>query len=270
MGIGTRIARIVHSTGAGTDDLPLFAGDTAISSQNRGGDLLLCVYSTSPSDLTAVTDHLIANVPGAELQWRQAGTRGAGTGTIARNPLGFQDGVIVPRGEAELNENVWIQDGRYKGGTLLVIRRLRLDILRWNSHSAQAQEATIGRRKITGSPLSGGKPTDTVNLQAKTPEGEYLTPARSHVRAAHPSFTGSHLMLRRGFIFDNGTVAAKPDSGLLFMAYQSDLSTFTNTQLRLDTNDDLMRFVTPTASAPFLILPGFTSARPLGRCLLDA
>jgi dye decolorizing peroxidase len=240
VGIGPRIARIVDPTDAGTDDLPEFAGDQAISPENRGGDLVLCIYSTSPSDLTAITDFLIAKVQGAQLHWRQAGARGAGTGTIARNPLGFHDGVIVPRGQAELDENVWIKKGRYQGGTILVIRRLRLDILRWNAHSTHAQEATIGRRKVSGSPLSGGKPTDTVNLQTKTPEGQYLTPARSHARAAHPSFTGSRLMLRRGYLFDNGTLDAKPDSGLIFMAYQNDVNTFSNTQLRLDTNDDLM------------------------------
>jgi hypothetical protein len=31
-----------------------------------------------------------------------------------------------------------------------------------------------------------------------------------------------------------------------------------------------MTYVTPTASATFLMLPGFTRAAPLGRCLLDA
>jgi dye decolorizing peroxidase len=270
VGIGPRIARMIDRTGAGTTDLPEFAGDDSIPPQNRGGDILLCVYSTSPSNLTAVTDFLISEIPGAELRWRQAGTRGPGTGTIARNTLGFHDGVIVPRGDSELAENVWIRSGRYEGGTILVIRRLRLDLRRWNSQSEHVQERTIGRRKVSGSPLSGGKPTGPVDLQSKTPEGEYLIPARSHVRAAHPSFTGSHLMLRRGFIFDNGSVDGQPDAGLLFMAYQNDLSTFSRTQLRLDTNDDLMQFGKPTASATFLILPGFTVNEPLGKCLLDA
>lgn len=269
VGIGPRIARMVSPTGAGTDELPEFAHDESIRLENRGGDLLLCVYCSSPAMLTAISDFLIAKVRGSELLWRQAGTRGAGTGSVARNPLGFHDGVIVPRGQAELDENVWIQDGRYNDGTILVIRRLRLDIQRWNTQSTGVQEATIGRRKISGSPLSGGKPTDAVNLQTKTAEGDYLTPARSHARAAHPSFTASQLMLRRGYIFDNGSHEGKPDSGLLFMAYQKDLKTFSKTQLRLDANDDLMRYVRPTASATFLVLPGYTESSPLGRCLLE-
>ena len=100
-------------------------------------------------------------------------------------------------------------------------------------------------------------------LRAKTEAGDYLTPARSHVRAAHPSFTGSRLMLRRGYAF--GT--QPDDAGLMFVCFQNELDAFVKTQHRLDELDDLMAFATPTASASFLILPGFAADRPLGATL---
>ena len=102
-----------------------------------------------------------------------------------------------------------------------------------------------------------------VDLEAKTPDGRYVTPARSHARAAHPSFTGSTTMLRGSYSFTD----SDGSRGLLFRCFQRDLDTFVRTQRRLDDVDDLMRFVTPTASASFLVLPGFDADRPLGATL---
>ncbi|MFF1635341.1 Dyp-type peroxidase [Leifsonia sp. NPDC058248] len=269
IGIGPRVARLVDAAGVGTTNLPAFAGDEHISPTNRDGDILIAVSSDSPSTLLPATDFLISRMPGATFRWRQAGVRGHSNGSIVRNPLGFHDGVIVPRGGAQLAENVWISDGRYAEGSIMVIRRLRLDIARWNSLTTSHQESIIGRQKMSGVPLSGGKATDAADLHAKTPDGEYLTPVRSHVRAAHPSFTGSRLMLRRSYMFDSGMQGSVPNAGLLFIAYQNDLNTFIDTQLRLDAQDDLMGFASPSASATFLVLPGFTHTRPLGHCLTN-
>jgi dye decolorizing peroxidase len=67
-------------------------------------------------------------------------------------------------------------------------------------------------------------------------------------------------MLRRGFSYVN----AEDDAGLLFICYQRDIGSFVQTQYRLDQGDDLLRFATPTASAAFLILPGYSGNKPLG------
>ena len=187
-----------------------------------------------------------------------------GEGTVARNPLGYLDGIIVPEGDDELDEHVWITSGALPGATVCVLRRLRLDRRRFVALSVSTRDAVIGRH-ADGRPLSGGGPDAEIDLQAKTPEGDYLVPLHAHARAAHPSFTGSALMLRRGYAFDRGpTSSGVDDAGLLFVCFQHDLDTFVRTQLRLDEVDDLMKFATPTASGSFLILPGYSSSRPLG------
>ena len=264
VGLGPRLIAAIDPTLPGAEDLPSFAGDEAIPDNRRGGDVLFAAYSSDPTVLRSVLRVLLAAVPGAVLRWEQRAFRGAGEGGVVRNPLGFMDGIIVPHTDEEFDRNVWISDGPLAGGTICVLRRLRLDGAAFHKRSLPEQEAVFGRRFSDGAPLSGGGPLDQVNLRAKTPEGDYLVPADAHARAAHPSFTGSELMLRRGYAFDDGG----DDTGLLFVCFQRSLRTFVATQERLDDVDALSQFVTPTGSATFVILPGFDRTTPLGATLL--
>lgn len=267
IGLGPRLVRTIDPSLPGADDLPEFAGDDAIPGHARGGDLLIALYATDPTVLPGVAAHLTDAVPGARSRWQQSGFRGPGEGTVARNPLGYQDGVMVPHGE-ELDDAVWIADGPAAGGTIAVIRRLRLDIDAFHDLDRTARDGVIGRERVSGAPLSGGDLHAAADLTAKTPEGEYVIPARSHVRAAHPSFTGSPLMLRRSYGYRNTmSPTGAPDDGVLFVCFQNDLGVFTRTQHRLDEVDDLMTFAAPTASATFLILPGRAGEEPLGASL---
>ncbi|SDT72529.1 Dyp-type peroxidase [Jiangella sp. DSM 45060] len=261
VGLGPRVVAAFGDALPGAQPLPAFAADASVPPERTGGDLLIAVYASDPNDAHRGASWLAERAaPDAVLRWSQRGFRAPGTGTIARNPLGFHDGVIVPRNADEQDEHVWIADGPLAGGSICVVRRLRLDAARFTAEPVDRQEAVIGRHRNDGSPLSGGGPTGEVDLLAKTPDGQYVTPARSHVRAAHPSVTGSALMLRRGYAFDDGAA----DAGLLFVCFQRDLRTFVQTQFRLDEVDDLSAYVTPTGSATFLVLPGFDADHPLG------
>ena len=264
VGLGPRVIAAKDPTLPGAEDLPDFAGDAAIPLERRGGDVLLAAYGSDPTVLRPVLNLLRASVPGAVSRWEQRAFRGPGDGGVVRNPLGFLDGIIVPHSDDEFEKNVWISDGPLAGGTICVLRRLQLDVATFQSHSLDEQEAVLGRRRSDGAPLSGGKPLDQIDLRAKTPEGEYLVPTHAHARAAHPSFTGSELMLRRGYAFDDG----EGDTGLLFVCFQRSLRTFVATQQRLDDVDALSQFVTPTGSATFVILPGFDRSTALGAGLL--
>jgi dye decolorizing peroxidase len=272
VGIGPRLVRAVDPSLPGAVELPRFASDDGLTADRIGGDILLAAYSSNPNDADHAVRWLASRVSGAgaSLRWSQRLFRGPGNGTVTRNPLGFHDGIIVPHGDTELDQHVWIPEGPLAGGTICVVRRLRLDSSGFHGESQARQEAIIGRRRHDGSPLSGGERDDEVDLLAKSPDGQYVVPARSHVRAAHPSFTGSALMLRRGYAFDDGSLGDDPnirDAGLMFTCFQRELRTFVQTQHRLDETDDLMGYATPTASATFLILPGFTPDRPLGSAL---
>jgi dye decolorizing peroxidase len=65
-------------------------------------------------------------------------------------------------------------------------------------------------------------------------------------------------MLRRSYSID------EPAPGLLFISFQNDLRTFTATLTHMEASDALLRFTTTTASATFLVLPGFDGRHPLG------
>jgi dye decolorizing peroxidase len=265
VGIGPRLVSVIDGELPGAAVLPDFRGDEGITPERNGGDLMIAVHASEGATLHAVLSRVAAAVPEAELTWDEELVRAAGTGTVVRNPLGYLDGIMVPHSDDELAENVWIPAGPAAGGTICVIRRLRLDLAGFGDRPEAERDAIIGRHRVDGSPLSGGDRDDEVDLRAKTEAGDYLTPAHSHVRAAHPSFTGSRLMLRRGYVF--GTES--DDSGLMFVCFQNELDTFVKTQQRLDEVDDLMAFTEPTASGSFLVLPGFSRDSPLGSSLFN-
>lgn len=255
VGVGPRL---VDPALPGGQELPLFPGDQ-VDDRHRGGDLLLQVCADDP----LVVSLAVATLVDADLvpRWRQAGFRGAlGPDGHARNLLGFADGIVVPRGEDELRKEVWLDSpAAVRGGTIAVVRRMRLDVAGFLALPVGQQERVLGRRRDTAEPLSGGGADAEIDLGAKTSDGQYLVPADAHVRRAHPLTSGSGLMLRRGYSYDNGP----GDRGLLFVSFQKQLRTFVATQHRLVEGDALMRYATTTASATFLVLPGFTPDRPL-------
>ena len=68
-------------------------------------------------------------------------------------------------------------------------------------------------------------------------------------------------MLRRSYSFEDG------ETGLFFVSFQNELSTFVSTLERMATSDALLEFTTTTRSATFLVLPGFDADRRLGASL---
>jgi dye decolorizing peroxidase len=135
---------------------------------------------------------------------------------------------------------------------------MELDLPRFAALSVAEQEAVFGRHRASGVPLSGGTVASTPELGAKTADGRYLVPANAHVRRANPTVVGAGLMLRRSYNTD------EPAPGLLFISFQNALRTFTATLTHMDAADALLQFTTTTASATFLILPGFDRRHPLG------
>lgn len=267
VGVGPRLVRAAGASLPGAADLPEFSRER-IHPEARGGDLLMQICADDPL-LLPVAAAALLDQAGDRLRerWRQSARRGAtvplGNGlTAPRNPLGFIDGIVGPHTAAEQRRDLWLAGPpAVAGGTLAVLRRMELDLPRFAALSVAEQEAVLGRHRADGAPLSGGTVASVPELGAKTADGRYLVPADAHVRRANPAVVGTGLMLRRSYSTD------EPAPGLLFISFQNDLRTFTATLTHMDTSDALLRFTTTTASATFLILPGFDRQRPLGSSL---
>ncbi|GAB2608741.1 Dyp-type peroxidase [Streptomyces capparidis] len=264
VGVGPRLVRTAGVSLPGAADLPRFSRER-IAPRARGGDLLLQICADDAL-LPPVVAAALLDEAGDRVRerWRQSARRGAhvslGNGVAApRNPLGFIDGIVGPHTTAERRRDLWLAGPpAVAGGTIAVLRRMELDLPRFAALSVAEQEAVIGRRRASGVPLSGGTVASGPDLGAKTPDGRYLVPVDAHARRANPTVVGTGLMLRRSYGTD------EPAPGLLFISFQNDLRTFTATLTHMDASDALLRFTTTTASATFLILPGFDRRRPLG------
>ncbi len=270
VGVGPGVVRKASAAGAalpGSADLPQFSREEIVP-QARGGDLLIQLCASDalvlPVAAAALLDQAGARVTE---RWRQSARRGPNTSVAPgraapRNLLGFIDGIIGPTTTTEQQSDLWLAGpAPVAGGTIAVVRRMELDLTRFAAQSVPEQEAVFGRRRATGVPLSGGTIASNPDLGAKTPDGRYLIPADAHVRRAHANVVGVGLMLRRSYSIDD------PKPGLLFICFQNDLHTFTATLTHMDDSDALLAFTTTTASATFLILPGFDAEHALGSTL---
>ena len=262
LGAGS-LKRTSHPELAELVRMPAYRGDDTLPSERLGGDILVSVNATDPMVLEPVLRMLTETVGGFTFAWSEFGYRGPANDGVARNPLGYFDGIIRPQTAAEFTDDVWISSGPLAGGTICTIRRFQLATARFADLPQSRRDDVIGRHQQSGAPLSGGSRDDQIDLTAKTDSGELIVPANAHARAAHPSYTGSPLMLRRSYSYR----ASHDDHGHLFMSYQNDVQTFAKTQLRLDEVDALMPFATPTATAAFAVLPGFSADTPLGSSL---
>lgn len=284
VGIGPAVVTSVRGSGPGSQDLPRFRRED-LTDASRGGDLLLQVCADDPTVIVLAEQALLTKLSGsATTRWQLSGFRGALDGPAARNLLGFYDGISVPRTDAELGADVWLTDADrvadgdgtkeqggapgdaagLAGGSIAVVRIMPIDVAGFARLPVERQEAAIGRKRGSGVPLSGGTLDEDPNLQTKNEQGVWAIAVDAHVRRAHPLPSGAPgLMLRRSYSYSRGP----QDQGLIFVAFQRSLLTFTRTQARMDEQDALMEFTRTTGSGTFLILPGFTADRPLGSTL---
>jgi dye decolorizing peroxidase len=264
IGVGPRLVAGVDPTLPAAAALPVFAREE-IAANDRGGDVMVQVCGSDPLVVTLASSAMADAVraAGGAARWSQRGFRRYGGDGYALNLLGFRDGIVQPD-PANVASEVWMEGpARVAGATIAVVRRLRIDLAGFLGMDVAAQEAAVGRRRGDGCPLSGDGILAPLDLGAKTSDGRYLIPVDAHARRAHPGAAGVGVMLRRGYNYDNET----GDQGLLFVSFHRELRTFTETQFRLDEKDALMDRVTATASASFLVLPGFSEHQPLGSVL---
>ena len=243
-------------------ELPAFRTD-AFEDPWSQTDLLLQVGSDNALTLAHTVRMLTKDLSTlTEVAWTQPGFRSPQPavpgGSSTRNLMGQVDGTINPRpGTPEFSEVVWIDDGPewYGGGTILVLRRIRMLLDTWEILDRTTQETVIGRHIDTGAPLGGTSEADPVPFDATDELGLPTIPQDAHIRVAHAA-TPAETILRRPYSYDNGMRGGTNDVGLLFAAYARDPRTsFIPMQERIAASDAFNRWNTTIGSSVY-ILPG--------------
>ena len=231
----------------------------------------------------------------AALRWIQTGfIPDSPDGETPRNLLGFKDGTINPgsphpaetsdgrtTGAGRFDEVVWVDDGPdwMRGGSYMVMRRIRLSLEHWDRTALDFQEEVIGRRKASGAPLTGGGEFTPLDLDAVDTDGNPVIAQNAHVRLSSAAMTGGARIMRRAYSYNDGLTfiaerwppwrqGLEYDAGLLFIAYQRDPRTgFTQMFQPMSKLDLLNQYATHIGSALFACPGGVREGEFIGQKL---
>jgi len=261
----------------GFAELPAFGVDQ-LQERYSGGDVLIHIAADDPVVLAHGTRGLVRDsIPFASVRWVQPGfAHSPGmipAGLTHRNLMGQVDGTANPElGSSDFDSVVWINDGPewIKGGTLLVFRRIAMQLDTWDQLGTPSKEEVIGRKLSNGAPLTGQRETDVPDLGARHPNGLLVIPEFAHIRRAAPQESGERIF-RRPFSYDNGmNERGSMDVGLLWTAYQRDISKqYLPIQRRLEQLDLLNQWTVPIGSAVFAIPGGVQGSELLAEALFS-
>ena len=259
--------------------LPAFGIDQ-LQPEYSDGDLLIQVASDDPVTVAHASRMLLKDTRSfASARWVQPGFRRAhGTvkpGTTMRNLFGQVDGTTNPTpGTSDFDEVVWATGGWLSGGTGAVIRRIRMDLDKWDRLDRSGRDQSIGRFQSNGAPLTSSPhgaaaEFDEPDFEAKTPIGFTVIPEFSHMARARP-VEAHERIFRRAYNYQGPPAGDElSESGLIFVSYQADVERqFVPIQRRLDELDLLNEWTTPIGSAVFAIPPGCAEGGFIGDTLL--
>ncbi|NCV97923.1 MAG: Dyp-type peroxidase [Actinobacteria bacterium] len=261
----------------GFAELPAFGVDQ-LQERYSSGDVLIHIAADDPVVLAHGTRGLVRDsMPFASVRWVQPGfAHSPGmipAGLTHRNLMGQVDGTANPElGSSDFDSVVWINEGPewIKGGTLLVFRRIAMQLDTWDQLGTPSKEEVIGRKLSNGAPLTGQRETDVPDLGARHPNGLLVVPEFAHIRRAAPQESGERIF-RRPFSYDNGmNERGSMDVGLLWTAYQRDISKqYLPIQRRLEQLDLLNQWTVPIGSAVFAIPGGVQGSELLAEALFS-
>ncbi|MGO1831870.1 MAG: Dyp-type peroxidase [Brevibacterium yomogidense] len=242
--------------------LPAFGIDR-LEDRWSGGDLLLQFNADDPFTIAHAVRMLLKDARNSTtVRWVQQGFRRAHgserPGTTMRNLFGQVDGTVNPNPtDSDFDTLVWSSEGWLAGGTSMVLRRIAMDVDKWDELDRPGREQSIGRTLSNGAPLTGTHEHDEPDFEARTPIGFPVIPEFSHIaRARTPDL--SQRIHRRAYNYDDPPTGEEiSNTGLLFVSYQADVDKqFVPVQKRLDELDLLNEWTTPIGSAVFAIPPG--------------
>ena len=251
--------------------IPAFPADQ-LDPAASGGDLMALIGGTD-GIVVAHAFRALVRAAGATAtqRWQISGFADSPGATATptstpRNLMGQLDGTDNPTPEtAGFDAKIYTAAGSgpawMRGGSYLVVRRIRMLLNDWDTLGRAEQQNVIGRRKDNGAPLSGGTEHATPDYDAQAADGALLIPPDAHIRLANPTANLGATILRRGFSYDRGVRPdGAPDAGLLFLAYQADPRTgFVPIQQKLSEADALSHFIVHESNALFAV-PAITSS----------
>jgi len=278
-------------------DMPRFNGDQLVDARS-GGDLSVQACADDPQ----VAFHAIRELARlandvAQIRWAQTGFSAEfAAEETPRNLMGFKDGTENPIARQLGDEDrkptasdipnpeelLWVgSEGPdwLRGGTYLVVRRIRIALEHWDATDVGFQEQVIGRHRVSGAPLGGKSEFEPLDLAATDSDGNPLIPEDAHVRLAAAASNDGARILRRAYSYNDGvnfTAERWPpwrqgieyDAGLLFIAYQRDPRTgFIKIFEPMSKLDALNQFTTHTASGLFACPCGVKEGEFIGQRL---
>lgn len=243
--------------------IPAFSTDD-LDDRWSGTDFYLQIASDDPLTLAHAQRLVVKGLSTlTTVKWVQPGFRSPTPanegGRASRNLMGQVDGTVNPiPGSAQFDRAVWTggEPAWAAGGTVVIVRRIRMLLDEWDRMDVGAKEMVIGRRLDNGAPLGGESEDDPLRLDVLDDSGLPVIPSSAHVRIAHAE-SDEEMILRRPYTYDAGFVDGVQDAGLIFAAYTANpRRSFIPMQRRLAEKDAFNRWNTTIGSATYLIPPG--------------
>lgn len=257
-------------------DLPSFKIDK-LQTEFSAGDVLIQISCDDPIVLSHAVRAIIRDsMSFASVRYSQAGFSNAQgvspSGTRQRNLMGQVDGTDNPAlGSDDFNRLVWIEEGPEwaVGGTILVLRRIAMQLETWDKLGRTDKEMVIGRNLTNGAPLGAKNETDVPDFEQTESNGLSVIPPYAHIRRATPT-SPNERFFRRPFNYEVGVSAdGTPDVGLLWTAYMRDMSQYIPVQQRLANLDLLNKWTVPIGSSVFAIAGGVQPGQVIAEKLFN-
>ena len=169
-----------------------------------------------------------------------------------------------------------------RGGSYVVVRRIRIALEHWDRMKLMFQEQTIGRHKYSGAPLGKTNEFDKADYDAEDAGGNPVIPENAHIRLAAAVNNDGAQILRRPYSYNDGanvTAERWPpwrdemefDAGLFFVCYQRDPRTgFIKLFEKMSKFDMMNQFVTHVGSGLFACPGGVKTGEFIGQQLFKA
>ncbi len=206
-------------------DMPNFGSIDQMAPEHTGGDIAIQACAEDPQVAFHAIRQLARIAEGvAQIRWVETGYR-----PIAgdRHLLGFSSEEKVPGMNSPQANAVWVGDeglAWMRGGSYVVVRRVRFALEHWDQMPQAYQDEAIGAMKHHGLPVN--------NTNAKSSSDNAIVEENSpgHLSLVSP---GRDAMLRRSYSYNDGvnfTTERWPpwrqgleyDAGMFFICFQHD------------------------------------------------